>query len=57
MNKFMQNMKAFMADEEGLTVVEYVVGAGLLVIALGTVFSQWGTTISTELSSVFGSSS
>ena len=34
MNKFITNCKAFMQDEEGLTVVEYVVGAGLLVAGI-----------------------
>lgn len=42
MNKFITNCKAFMQDEEGLTVVEYVVGAGLLVAALTGIFTGLG---------------
>ncbi|MDN3698944.1 Flp family type IVb pilin [Vibrio cortegadensis] len=49
MNKFITNCKAFMQDEEGLTVVEYVVGAGLLVAALSVIFGQFGTTLNTKL--------
>ena len=33
MNKLMQLTKDFMNDEEGLTIVEYVIGAALLVAA------------------------
>lgn len=47
MNKFMQLTKDFINDEEGLTVVEYVIGAALLVGALTAVFN----TLNTELSS------
>ncbi|MGF1752809.1 Flp family type IVb pilin [Vibrio makurazakiensis] len=50
MNKFINNAKAFMNDEEGLSVVEYVVGAALLVVALGSVFSSLGSSLSTKLS-------
>ncbi|MGF1696779.1 Flp family type IVb pilin [Vibrio lamellibrachiae] len=53
MNVFMKNIKAFMQDEEGLTVVEYVVGAGLLVIALGSIFTAFGEAMITELGTVF----
>ncbi|MGD8109772.1 Flp family type IVb pilin [Vibrio sp. TRT 21S02] len=56
MDNLVKNVKAFMQDEEGLTVVEYVVGAGLLVAALAAVFSQWGATISAELATVFSTS-
>ncbi|MGL6258317.1 Flp family type IVb pilin [Vibrio sp. WXL103] len=53
MNNMINNIKAFMQDEEGLSVVEYVVGAGLLVTAIGVVFGEWGTTLDTELDNVF----
>lgn len=33
MNKFINSCKEFMQDEEGLTIVEYVIGAALLVTA------------------------
>ncbi|MFA0448789.1 hypothetical protein AB4587_06420 [Vibrio breoganii] len=32
------NIKNFFKDEEGLTVVEYVLGAALLVVAIAAVF-------------------
>lgn len=49
MNKFITNCKAFMQDEEGLTVVEYVVGAGLLVTALTLIFTNFGSKLQTKL--------
>lgn len=53
----MRNLAAsilnFVQDEQGLSVVEYVVGAGLLVTALGAVFLDWGTLLNTELDDVF----
>ncbi len=53
MNKLINSIQSFMKDEEGLTVVEYVVGAGLLVIALGVIFNEWGTTLQGELNDIF----
>ncbi|CAM4246905.1 Flp family type IVb pilin [Vibrio agarivorans] len=53
MRHLVNNIKAFMNDEEGLTVVEYVVGAGLLVAALAVVFTGWGAIIQAELAAVF----
>ncbi|MBL4247584.1 Flp family type IVb pilin [Vibrio fluvialis] len=55
MNKFTKFVKDFWQDEEGLSVVEYVVGAGLLVTALGVIFSGWGTTLQTQLNNIFTS--
>ncbi|SDG66049.1 pilus assembly protein Flp/PilA [Vibrio xiamenensis] len=52
MNKLINSIQSFMKDEEGLTVVEYVVGAGLLVIALGVLFTNWGTLLQTKLEAV-----
>lgn len=37
MNNFINNCKEFMQDEEGLTIVEYVIGAALLVAAFAAV--------------------
>ncbi len=53
MSKLISNITAFIKDEEGLTVVEYVVGAGLIVIALATVFDQLGGLLSDELNTIF----
>jgi pilus assembly protein Flp/PilA len=50
-NKIMQ----FMRDEEGLTVVEYVVGAALLIAVLAVVFNNLGTNLQTKLDSAINS--
>jgi len=55
MNTFIKNVKEFLNDEEGLTVVEYVVGAGLLVAGLATLFTNFGATLDTELNAIFAS--
>ncbi|CAK2987476.1 pilus assembly protein Flp/PilA [Vibrio crassostreae] len=52
MDKFLNNCKEFMKDEEGLTVIEYVIGAALLVLGLTTVFSGLGTTLATKLNAI-----
>lgn len=57
MNKVLVNIKAFLKDEEGLTVVEYVVGAGLLVAGLTGIFATFSSTLETQLTGVFSSSS
>ncbi len=41
-----------MNDEEGLTVIEYVIGAAMLVLGLTTIFTGIGTALSTKLSTV-----
>ena len=41
-----------MKDEEGLTVIEYVIGAALLVLGLTTVFSGLGATLAAKLNSI-----
>ncbi|AIW17936.1 Flp family type IVb pilin [Vibrio coralliilyticus] len=57
MNKVLMNVKAFLKDEEGLTVVEYVVGAGLLVAGLTGIFATFSSTLETQLTGVFSSGS
>jgi pilus assembly protein Flp/PilA len=42
-------LKSFWHEDEGLTVLEYVIGAALLAAAIGTVFSTWGTKLGNEL--------
>ncbi|MEZ9418825.1 Flp family type IVb pilin [Vibrio breoganii] len=44
----------FFKDEEGLTVVEYVIGAAMLVGGLTLVFNTLGTQLSGKLSEVVG---
>ncbi|MEL0608654.1 Flp family type IVb pilin [Vibrio echinoideorum] len=52
MDKFLNNCKEFMKDEEGLTVVEYVIGAALLVVGIATMFDSLGTKLETKLNAV-----
>lgn len=52
MDKFTKVVKEFWQDEEGLTVVEYVVGAGLLVAGLTAIFTSWGSILQGELTSI-----
>ncbi|SHO55466.1 Flp family type IVb pilin [Vibrio quintilis] len=49
----LRHLLNFYHDEDGLTVVEYVVSAALLAVVLATVFSAWGTVILQELGNVF----
>ncbi|MGF1739490.1 Flp family type IVb pilin [Vibrio profundum] len=53
MKTLMENAKEFMQDEEGLTVVEYVVGAGLLVAGLTGIFGAFSDTLEAQLGTVF----
>lgn len=52
MSKLIKNMAAFMKDEEGLTVVEYVVGAGLLVAGLAGIFGTFSSLLEGQLNTV-----
>ncbi len=45
MKTLMMKCKEFWQDEEGLTVIEYVIGAGLLVIAIGAMFTDGFTAL------------
>ncbi|GAM69831.1 hypothetical protein JCM19236_5129 [Vibrio sp. JCM 19236] len=49
MDKMIKHIKAFARDEEGLTVVEYVIGAALLVAGLVIIFSNLGQSLSDKL--------
>ena len=49
----LRHLFCFLSDEDGLTVVEYVVSAALLVVVLAAVFITWGTTLAQEFASVF----
>ncbi|MDE1314828.1 Flp family type IVb pilin [Vibrio aestuarianus] len=55
MKRFYEQVKTFMQDEEGLSVVEYVVGAALLVGALSAVFTTLGTSLTSSLASSLSS--
>lgn len=43
----------FIHDEEGLTVVEYVVGAGSMVVGFSLLFSDFSTILSDTLKGLF----
>ncbi|CAV19606.1 Flp family type IVb pilin [Vibrio sp. 10N.222.54.F12] len=55
MDKFLNNCKEFMKDEEGLTVIEYVIGAALLVLGLTTIFTGFGAALSAKLNNIINS--
>ena len=48
----MNTLMNFIRDEEGLTVIEYVIGASLLVIGLIAVFANYGNLLSLKLNSI-----
>lgn len=54
MDKLMNDIKNFFNDEEGLTVVEYVIGAAMLVFGLTTIFSGIGDVLADKLSAIIG---
>lgn len=54
MDKLMNNIKEFLNDEEGLTVIEYVIGAAMLVLGLTTIFSGVGTALANKLIAIIG---
>ncbi|MGD8116200.1 Flp family type IVb pilin [Vibrio sp. TRT 29B02] len=47
------SMSDFLKDEEGLTVVEYVVGAGLLVVGFAGLFVAFRGILTAEFSTIF----
>ncbi|MGF1741217.1 Flp family type IVb pilin [Vibrio profundum] len=53
MKNYIKNTIQFIKDEEGLTTVEYVVGAGLLVGGLAVFFAGYSGILSTEFDSLF----
>jgi pilus assembly protein Flp/PilA len=52
MDKLMNNIKDFLNDEEGLTVIEYVIGAAMLVLGLTTIFSGVGAALAGKLTNI-----
>ena len=49
MNKLIEGVKAFLAEEEGLTIVEYAVGGALVAAVTVTAFSDLGTTVCNKI--------
>jgi len=52
MSNFIKFCQDFYRDEEGLTVVEYVVGAGLLVAGFSVLFDTFSSTLSSKLGDI-----
>lgn len=52
MKQLFESFKAFCQNEEGLTVVEYVIGAGLLVGVVSLVFGSMGNQLLSKFSSI-----
>lgn len=52
-NYYIKNTIQFIEDEEGLTVVEYVVGAGLMVGGLAVFFAGYAGILVAEFDSLF----
>ncbi|MGV7241303.1 Flp family type IVb pilin [Caballeronia sp. M23-90] len=46
-------LKAFVRDERGVSAMEYAVLAGIVVIALGAMFTTFKTDVNTMFTSVF----
>ncbi len=53
MDKFLKSVKSFMQDEEGLTIVEYVIGGALVVAAISALFGTFESEMQTKLDSFF----
>jgi len=45
MNKFIKGAKAFLAEEEGLTTVEYAIAGALVAAAVVLAFEELGTAV------------
>ena len=51
----MHALTKFIRDEEGLTVIEYVIGASLLVGGLTVIFTGFGATLAGKLNAIIAS--
>lgn len=49
----MRDVYNFLLDEEGLTVVEYVVGAGLIVVGFAGLFIAFRGILTNEFATIF----
>ncbi len=48
----MNALMNFIKDEDGLTAIEYVIAASLLVLGLTAIFTNFGTTLGNKLNSI-----
>ncbi len=53
MKNIFNAIQDFIKDEEGLTIVEYVIGGAMVVAAIATLFGTFGSQLSTRLSTFF----
>ena len=51
----MKAIMNFINDEEGLTVLEYVIGAGFLVLGLTVIFTGYGPALQAKLTAILAS--
>lgn len=51
----MSALKNFIQDEDGLTAIEYVIAASLLVAGLTTVFTGFGDALAAKLNAILAS--
>ena len=49
-----EKLKAFLRSEEGLTIVEYAVAAGLITAAVALSFAALGNTVDTVITTITG---
>lgn len=52
MNKFVEAVKTFVRDEDGLTVVEYAVAGGVLAGAVVVAFGGFGTAVAAKINAI-----
>lgn len=52
MNKFIEQVKTFWADEDGLSAVEYVVAGSLIVAGLATAFGDLGDVLESGVDNI-----
>ena len=50
----MNALVSFIKDEDGLTAIEYVIAASLLVAGLTLVFTGFGAALQTKLTTILG---
>ncbi|ENM5898718.1 TPA: pilus assembly protein PilA [Vibrio mimicus] len=47
--EYARSIVEFVADDDGLSVVEYVVGAALLALAIGILFAEYDTKLISKI--------
>ena len=52
MNKFMDKIRSFIKEEEGLTTVEYAVAGTLIALAVVAAFTQLGNSVGDAINEI-----